>query len=118
VKDEFKNLGRAIVGFPKFLVIWVVGLVAGILSDYGLFGFVLVSVAVGFLAAQLFATLTAVLAGFVVFFGLYARLRIIVAQGNAANSAIVNAGGQVRMGLAQQAYLPFDDDGTTVTQVQ
>lgn len=117
MKEEFKNLGSAIVGFPKFILIWVVSLVAAILSDYGIFAFVLVSVAAGFLAAQLFATLTAVLAGAVVFFGLYARLRITIAQSNSMGSAMVNAGGQVRTGLAQQGYLQVDDE-TPEPQVQ
>lgn len=117
MKEAFKDLGSALIGFPKFILIWVVTLVATILSDYGTFAFLLVSVAAGFLASQLFATTTAVLVGVVVFFGLYARLRIVVAQANSLGSALVSAGGQVRLGLTQQGYAMAQDDGTTETQV-
>ena len=113
MKEEFKGLGKAIIGFPKFILIWVVGLLAAVLSDYGLFAMALLAVAAGFLAAQLFATLTAVLVGAVVFFGFYVRLRVVMAQAESVGSAI-NAGGMhVRYGLAQQAYLPVTDDDPT-----
>lgn len=72
----WENLVRTIIGFPKYLLEWTIGLVIAVLSDLHITTLALTGIVSGL-------ALSSVLWGVVVFFGLYSLSRVVALLSNA-----------------------------------
>lgn len=72
--DLTTDLAKGIAYAPRFIAQWVLGLILACISDYTIFGFVVLGVVAGFAAGSY-------LIGLLTFFGVYALLRITVDLG-------------------------------------